>query len=118
MTEQRNNTGSEPLDSTAELVLNLTRAEHEELMALVEKAHADQLALASVLDADDKLAEAAKQITMLTAQVATLTSRKNGLMNEANDLKGIIKKRDSQIKKLNKHLAPYVVKLDSGGMPV
>ncbi len=109
---------------TVEMV-TITRAEYDELKAdrdemavMNEELLAEQKAIGAVLDADDQLAEAAKRIKMLTAQVATLTSSRDGYMNGKNEVLNLLSKRNYQIKMLEKELAPYRVKLDSGGMPI
>ncbi len=107
----------EPAQAWPEMV-TMTTADYDELMALVEEYRVDQKALEAVLDADDKLAEAGRQIRMLTAQIATLTSSRDGLMNADCELKKIIKSRDYRIKNLEKELEQYTVRLDSGGMPI
>lgn len=105
--------------------VTISRAEYDELKASVddmaamnEELLAEQKAIGAVLDADDQLAEATKQIKMLTATVATLTSSRDGYMNGKNEVLNLLSKRNDQIKMLEKELAPYRVKLDSGGMPI
>ena len=82
----------------------LTTEQHEELMQMVEEAHADQIALEKVLDADDKLAEAVKEIKRLTALIDTYKSQLEGANNKNNELIRIIKSKDKEIKKLEKQI--------------
>ena len=53
-----------------------------------------------IFDADDKLKTAVAEIKRLTGINAILSSRIDGLQNETNELKGIIRSRDARIKKL------------------
>lgn len=69
--------------ASAEEVADL-RAQLAEMARNLEDTLADNQAMAAVFEADDKLAEAMKEITKLRAQVSTLTERNNGLMAEKN----------------------------------
>ena len=108
-----------------EEMITITRTDHDELMALVEDAHASQKALEAVLDADDKLMEATRQITMLTKQNATLAISRDGYMNGKNAALDLLKPRDREIAKLRKEieilkkaLAEFDVKEHADGLPV
>jgi len=105
-------------EQTTVEIVTMTRAERDELMALVEEAHADQKALETVLDADDQLAEAARQIKMLTAQVEALQGRFYGVQNEKNEAIRQVKSLQRQVAKLEKEKEQNTVKLCSAGMPI
>jgi hypothetical protein len=108
----------------SEMVM-ISRAEYDDLLASLDEMTvmngemlAEQKSMESVLDADDKLAEAAKQIKMLTAQVATLTSSRDGYMNGKNEILRLLKSRDREIAHLKKVLAPHITRFDSEEMPI
>lgn len=61
------------------------RDELSEARSILASETADNLAIGKIIDADDKLAEAAKEIRRLTSLVASLEDRIRGLMNEKNE---------------------------------
>lgn len=107
----------EPEEPKEETV-TISKESHEELKAVLSEYAAEAKAFEAVLDADDKLAEAAKQIRMLTAQVEAVRSQLSGAQNRENELKRLLKTRDRQISKLEKELSGYTVKLNSAGLPI
>ena len=69
--------------ASAEEVADL-RARLAEMARNLEETMADNASMAAVFEADDKLAQAMKEIAKLRAQVSKLTERNNGLMAEKN----------------------------------
>lgn len=61
------------------------RDELSEARSILASETADNLAIGKIIEADDKLAEAAKEIRRLTSLVASLEDRIRGLMNEKNE---------------------------------
>lgn len=74
-------------DRASELERRVTDLEDElsEARSMLASETADNLAIGKIIDADDKLAEAAKEIRRLTSLVASLEDRIRGLMNEKNE---------------------------------
>jgi hypothetical protein len=82
--------------------------------SLLAEYEADAKALEAVLDADDKLAEATKQIKMLTSQVDGLRSQMEGANNKNNQLISDIKRLNRQVVKLQKEIET----MKMAGLPI
>ncbi|OHD19271.1 MAG: hypothetical protein A2Y38_23790 [Spirochaetes bacterium GWB1_59_5] len=89
----------------------------EELQTMVEELLAEQQAFEKILDADDKLAEAVKEIRTLKAQNAALRSELDGKQNKENEMIRMVKSLQRQIKKLEQERDKDKVKT-VGGMPI
>lgn len=97
-------------------MVTLSRAEYDYQTSLVDKAYSDQKALEAALDAEDQLAEAAKQIMLLTEQVVALTISRDDLLDSKDKVQGQLSTSAFQSGKPENQLATGADKLTPGGM--
>ena len=82
--------------------VTIPKEEFEEMREMIETSLAEEKALETIMDGDDKLAEAVAVIKRQTAQIETLQTRINGLMNEKNEAIKRVKSLQRQVDKLEK----------------
>jgi hypothetical protein len=90
-------------------MIYVPKAQYDEMAQMVEDSITESKTLAAVLDADDKLAEAVRQIGILTAQIDVLKTRLNSETNKSNELIRKDKSRERLFAKMEKELAAYKV---------
>jgi ParB-like chromosome segregation protein Spo0J len=82
-----------------------TGPDSEELVAQAAAEISDRHAMQLLLDADDKLATAVREIRRLNAEVILLKQSRDAAMNRAAELVKWVKRRDFQITQLTKEIA-------------
>lgn len=82
-----------------------TGPDADELAAQEASEQADRETMQLLLDSDDALSTAVKEIKRLNAEVFLLKQSRDAAMNRANELTKWVKKRDYQITQLNEEIA-------------
>jgi hypothetical protein len=84
----------------AEVTADMRRDAIEQMARDLESALADNKVMGEIFDAEDRLAEAVRQVKQLTAENAGLRQRLYSLQNESNEQIKLVNSLRRQIKKL------------------